>query len=417
MAPGGRTVYIAGAGIAGLTLALSLAKFGASVVVLERNKAIQEVGAGLQISPNARRVLNQLGLDKQVTAASFEPAGIDLYPFGAARPLTTLRLGNVAQSRFGAPYAVMHRADLADLLYRACRRFANIDVAFGIKGFDAVSHARDVSVTAEEADGRARSGRAFAFIGADGVNSTTRTHILGGPAAEQNDRVAWRVLLDIGALGDAIALDRTSVLFGPGFHAVCYPLPHRGKLNVALFAREPSRAPGTPAPSEPSLPASALRSRQFASLLRAGKGHWTYWPLGTVVAEQWHHGAIGLIGDAAHAMLPFQAQGAAMAIEDAAILAPLLMTEPRAAAALHRYVSLRRARVDQVARVSAGNGFAFNLDWPLSLGRDAVLRLQGPEGHLRRLAWLYGYDAAPEIDIRAPARPTEASRTEREHRH
>jgi len=417
MASGGRTVFIAGAGIAGLTLALSLAKFGASVVVLERNRSVQEVGAGLQISPNARRVLNQLGLDKKVAAASFEPEGIDLYPFGAQKPLTTLRLGETAQARFGAPYAVMHRADLAALLYRACRRFANIDILFGVKGFDAMSYGRDVSVTLEEADGRPRSGRAFAFIGADGVNSVTRTHILGGPAAEQSDRVAWRALLDIGALGDAVALDRTSVLFGAGFHAVCYPLPHRGKINVALFAREPSRMPGTPPPSAPTLPAAALRSRQFAAILKAAKGQWTYWPLGTVSAEQWHHGGIGLIGDAAHAMLPFQAQGAAMAIEDAAILAPLLMTEPRAAAALHRFVALRRARVDQVVRVSAGNGLAFHLGWPLSLGRDAVLRLQGPEGHLKRLAWLYGYDAAPEIDIRAPTRPPTASRTEREHRH
>lgn len=417
MAGGARTVYIAGAGIAGLTLALSLAKFGASVVVLERNRGIQEAGAGLQLSPNARRVLNQLGLDKQVSAASFEPEGIDLYPFGAARPLTTLKLGATARGKFGVPYAVMHRADLADLLYKACKRFANIEMLFGVHGYDAVSHARDVSVTLEEADGRPRSGRAFAFIGADGVNSTTRTHILGGPAAEQHNRVAWRALLDIGALDGAVALDRTSVLFGPGFHAVCYPLPHRGKLNVALFAKEPPREPGAAAPTDPSLPPAALRSRQFAALLKAAKGQWSYWPLGTVSAEQWHHGGIGLIGDAAHALLPFQAQGAAMAIEDAAILAPLLMTEPRAAAALHRFVALRRARVDQVARISASNGFAFHLDWPFSLGRDLVLQMQGPEGHLRRLAWLYGYDAAPEIDLRAPARPPTASRTEREHRH
>src|SRR5665213_2946055 len=108
MTGGGRTVYIAGAGIAGLTLALALAKFGTTVVVLERNKSIQEVGAGLQISPNARRVLNQLGLDKAITARSFEPAGIDLYPFRSRKPLTTLALGNLVRERFGVPYAVMH---------------------------------------------------------------------------------------------------------------------------------------------------------------------------------------------------------------------------------------------------------------------------------------------------------------------
>jgi len=119
MPGGGRTVYVAGAGIAGLTLALALAKFGATVVVLERNDGIQEVGAGLQVSPNARRVLNQLGLDRQIASRSFEPEGIDLYGFGAAMPVVTLRLGAAVRSRFGVPYAVMHRADLADVLYRA----------------------------------------------------------------------------------------------------------------------------------------------------------------------------------------------------------------------------------------------------------------------------------------------------------
>ena len=119
MPAGGRTVYIAGAGIAGLTLALALAKFGASVVVLERHAGIQEFGAGLQISPNARRVLNQLGLDRQLAAHSFEPKGIDLYPFRAERPLTTLMLGQAVRDRYQVPYAVMHRADLVEVLHRA----------------------------------------------------------------------------------------------------------------------------------------------------------------------------------------------------------------------------------------------------------------------------------------------------------
>lgn len=327
MPGGGRTVYIAGAGIAGLTLALALAKFGASVVVLERNRTIQEAGAGLQVSPNARRVLNQLGLDRQVAARSFEPEGIDLYPFGAPRPLTTLRLGAVMRERYGVPYAVMHRADLAEVLHRACRRFANVEIVFGARGFEAETQARGVSVSVEEQDGRGRTVRAFAFVGADGVNSPTRTHLLGGPPAEALDRVAWRTLIDLDAVGGAVARDRTSVLFGPGYHAVCYPLPHRGKLNVALFVRESRRlGPGEAAPTAPLLPRAP--SQRFRALLQPAEGNWTYWPLATVAADDWYKGGIGLVGDAAHAMLPFQAQGAAMAIEDAAVLAPLLMTDP-----------------------------------------------------------------------------------------
>ena len=103
MANTGRTIYIAGAGIAGMTLALGLAKFGATVVVLERNKAVQEIGAGLQISPNARRVLNQLGLDKALSQKSYEPVGVDVYPFRAKRPLVTLKLGNTVRERYHVP--------------------------------------------------------------------------------------------------------------------------------------------------------------------------------------------------------------------------------------------------------------------------------------------------------------------------
>ena len=405
MPGGGRTVYIAGAGISGLTLALALAKFGATVVVLERNKSVQEVGAGLQISPNARRVLNQLGLDKAITAQSFEPEGIDLYPFRRRKPLTTLTLGSAVRERFGVPYAVMHRGDLAEVLFRACRRFANIDIVFGVRSFDAEGHARGVTVSLDESDGRSRSARAFAFVGADGVNSATRTNLLSGPAADYQNRVAWRALVDITALDGAIALDRTSLLFAPGYHAVCYPLPHRQKLNIALFAREKREtAFSSKPPKAPTLPAAVLRSERFDAIMDVARDQWGYWPLATVSADDWHAGGIGLIGDAAHAMLPFQAQGAAMGIEDAAILAPLLMTEPTADSAFERFVALRRARVDRVSRVSIANGRAFHLEWPFTAARDLVLKLQGQQGHLKRLGWLYGYDAAPDVHLPSPVR-------------
>jgi salicylate hydroxylase len=406
----GRTIYVAGAGIAGMTLALALAKFGATVVILERNKAIQEVGAGLQISPNARRVLNQLGLERQVAAKSLEPAGIDLYPFRARRPLTTLVLGPTMVERYGARYAVMHRADLADILHKACKRFANIEIAFGVRAFDAESHARGVSVMADEADGKSRSVRAFAFVGADGVNSHTRTSLLGGPEASYSGYVAWRITLPMADLRGAVAADRTTLLFGPGYHAVCYPLPHRRQVNIALFAREKAAVTfGPKPPKAPSLPWAALPSPQFQAIMDAAGESWGYWPLATVSATEWHRGGIGLVGDAAHAMVPYQAQGAAMAIEDAAILAPLLMTEPDAESAFARFEALRRPRVERVRKVSMANGRAFHLEWPFTLARDAVIALQGPRGHLQRLDWLYGYHAAPEPDITGPVRKASRS--------
>lgn len=412
MANAGRTIYIAGAGIAGLTLALALAKFGATVVVLERNKQVQEIGAGLQLSPNARRVLNQLGLDKAIAAKSFEPAGIDVVPFRHKKPLVTLRLGGIMRERFGAPYVVMHRADLAEILFKACRRFANIDMQFGVRNIDAVTHARGISVTADEAGGNVRSARVFAFVGADGVNSEVRTRILSGPASTYSGYVAWRATVSPDAIQNVLPLDRTTLLLAPGYHAVCYPLPHRRQVNVALFAKQRAdRLGASQLPKDPKLPWAALPSATFDAVMAAAQGSWGYWINNTVSAHSWGDGGIGLVGDAAHAMLPFQAQGAAMAIEDAAILAPLLMTEPDGASAFQRFESIRRPRVERTAAISRFNGFAYHMEWPFTLGRNAVIWAGGPKAHLRRLAWLYGYDAAPEPAVPPPVRASRGVET------
>ena len=384
------TFYVAGAGISGLTLALALAKFGATVVILERSTTISEFGAGLQISPNARKILNNFGLDEALTARSLEPSGIDIYPYRGKNPLVTMELGATMRNTFGAPYAVMHRADLADALYKACRRFANIDIQFGVRSWDVVSHARGVTVSIDEADGHSRNGRGRAFIGADGVHSQTRTELLDGPTAQYGNRVAWRALVPFDSVASQIALDKVSVLFGPNYHLVCYPLPHRRQVNLALFAHV--KRTSNDLGNRPLLPKAFRPSPRIDTLLTAAGNSWTPWPLYTVTTPQWHAGNIGILGDAAHAMVPFQAQGAAMGIEDAAVLAPLLIAEPNAEMAFAKYEVQRQKRVARVARTSASNGRIFHMGWPFSVVRDLVIRLQGSRGHLRRLAWLYGHD-------------------------
>ncbi len=385
-----RNIYIAGAGIAGLTLALALAKLGARVTILERNDAVQEFGAGLQISPNARRALNALGLDKALRQVAFEPDGIDIYPFGHERPLTSLVLGETARERFGLPYAVMHRADLAQALFKACKPFANVDMQFGIRDFSVTNTADGVSIVIDKPGGDKQPVKANAFIGADGVGSHTRTALLSGGEASYSGYVAWRTLVDLDALSPGLSTTHTSLLWGPGFHAVAYPMPHRDKINIALFAREPLSL-GFGIRPAPNLPSKARRDPRFASILERAD-EWTHWPLAAVSTPRWHMGRIGLIGDAAHAMLPFQAQGAAMGIEDAVMLAPMLMAESNAEAAFEQFETARRARVTRVAAMSEANGRVFHMRRPLSLARDAVVRLQGPTGHLKRLGWLYDHD-------------------------
>jgi salicylate hydroxylase len=325
--------------------------------------------------------------------------------------ITTVRelsVGEAVSSQFGAPYAVMHRADLVDVLHKACKRFANIDILFGVRAYDVVSHARGITVTVDEADGKSRSALAHAFVGGDGAGSHTRTLIMQDEEAAYSGYVAWRTTLPIDALKGAVASDRTTLLLGPGYHAVCYPLPYRNRMNVALFAKEKQEVAFGNPPSAPRLPWAMLPSRQFQAIMKAAEGTWGYWIMSTVSAERWHDGGVGLIGDAAHAMLPFQAQGAVMAIEDAAILAPLLMTEPEAASALACYEALRRPRVERVAKLSRSNGFAFHLEWPFTIARDLVIATQGELGHLKRLGWLYSYDPAPEPSIAAPPRTPRA---------
>jgi salicylate hydroxylase len=382
----GHSYIIAGAGIAGLTLALALAKFGATVVVLERNAQIQEFGAGLQVSPNAYRILDRLGLGEALRRTGLRPEALDVYPSGARHPLVSLELGALMEQRFGAPYSVLHRADLADALYKACRRFANIDIMFGVRGWDVVSHARGVTVAIDEAHGQTRTSRASAFIGADGVHSATRQTVLGGPPAQFRNRIAWRTLIPRDLVAGQIAMDRVSVFFGAGFHLVCYPLPHRGQVNLALFL--PGAKPDPDAQPEPAKPGPVA-----GAILAAAAGNWMAWPMYTVETSEWHRGNIGLVGDAAHAMVPFQAQGAAMGIEDAAVLAPLLAGTEDAETAFSRYAALRQKRVKRVADLSAQNGRIFHLPWPLSTGRNLTMRMGGSRGHLRRLGWIYGYDA------------------------
>lgn len=385
-------ICIAGAGIAGLTLALALGKLGARVTVLERNDGIQEFGAGLQISPNARHALDSLGLEKAVDKIGFEAQAIDVYPFKASAPVVSFVLGQAITERYNLPYVVMHRANLAQTLFIACKRFANIDIRFGVSEFDIEQHDGHVDISYKCAKQPDQKTQAAAFVGADGVHSITRTKHLSGPAEEYSGYVAWRALLDINDLSSIMSMDNTSLLMGPGFHAVVYPLPHRGAINVALFAKEP-RSVAFGSTTTPTMPKSIKQDPRFAQILDLVK-EWRQWPLSAVETSVWHKGRVGIIGDAAHAMLPFQAQGAAMAIESAVVLASLLMQYDDSAAAFKSYTKQRYERVTRVAKQSAKNGEIFHMRPPMSLARDLVLKARGPRNHLSRLDWIYGHQPA-----------------------
>ena len=284
-----RTVYIAGAGIAGLTLALALAKFGLQVVVLERNAAVSEFGAGLQISANARKVLDSLGLSQAIAERSFAPEGIDIFPDARETPLQTLTLGRAIETRFGAPYAVMHRADLLDVLHSAARRFANIDIVFSVTDFVLESSGNTLTVSAQDSDGKSRKAKPFAFVGADGVRSVTRTRYLDGSDARYTGKVAWRALVAPDALSDVLDLNRTSLLLNPHFHLVVYPLPHRNAVNLALFTQEKERDLSVLDHRAPRIKPGG--DRRLARILDSVGEEWTPWVLSSVATPVWHKGS------------------------------------------------------------------------------------------------------------------------------
>lgn len=394
MANSTKTISIAGAGIAGLTLAIALAKFGFRVVVAERQEAPSEFGAGLQISPNARRVLNALGLGEDFAANSFAPDAIDIYPHKRPTPINSVQLGDFATNRFdGVPYAVAHRADLLNCLYRAAKKFANIEIHFGVEDIDLTQADGGVSILLKDKSGVPFPVTARAHIGADGVRSDTRVKLLGGPKPKFTGYVAWRALADIDDVAQHLPMNHTSLFWGPDYHVVLYPLPHQGKVNIALFSthKHKSIARDADIKLDPKR-LSIIENKVLAPILDSLYDQFTPWPLFGVTCDHWYKNNIALIGDAAHAMLPFQAQGAAMGMEDAGLLAVLLAAEPDNAKAFAQYQTSRKPRVDKVQKQSAKNGKIFHMRPPKSWARDLVVARQSPDAQLKRLDWIYQHD-------------------------
>ena len=386
-----KTITINGAGIGGLTLAIALAKFGFRVVVAEQQSAISEFGAGIQVSSNARRVLNAIGLSDQITANSFEPNGIDIYRHGKETPLTSITLGKFATDRYdGVPYSVMHRADLAEQLFQATKKFPNIEILFGVTATRVEDSVDGVSVVIEREGKPSFPVTARAHIGADGVRSATRIEQLGGQKPEYTGYVAWRGMADFEKLGKLLSAEKTSLFWGPDYHMVVYPLAQRQQFNVALFTEFalPLQDDDTPEISNKSL----SKNKLLSSIMDSISAPWTAWPLFGVHTDKWYQGNVAILGDAAHAMLPFQAQGAAMAIEDAGLLAAVMAASSDNKTAFSQWQNLRQPRATKVQDVSQKNGFVFHMTPPMSWARDAVVAGKSPTAHLERLDWLYAHD-------------------------
>jgi salicylate hydroxylase len=401
-----RQVVIAGAGVAGLTAAVAFAERGYCVQVFEQAPRLEAAGAGIQLSPNATRILRDLGVLDRLLPAAVRPEAVVLKNARTLRQLARVPLGQSGESRWGAPYLVAHRADLQSALMARVAEMPDVKIQTGARVSSVATGPDGITATAE-IDGKNIAAEGFLLVGADGVWSSVRaladsTKGSASPRNRFSGELAWRATIAAqSAAGQAFAAigakDCVTTFLHPGFHMVAYPVSKGDAFNLAAFTKGDRIAEGWSGNADAGILANALRGTAAElSRLVEQAGPWTAWPIHTVDPQQpWTTpDGIALIGDAAHAMTPFAAQGAAMAIEDAAMLADIIADFPAdPAQSLQIWKNLRRPRVARVARRGAINRFAWHASGPVAIARNLFLKVRSSEKLAADLDWLYGWRA------------------------
>ncbi|HLI98837.1 MAG TPA: FAD-dependent monooxygenase [Bradyrhizobium sp.] len=390
-----RTIIVAGAGIGGLTASLALARRGFRVVLLEKTERLEEVGAGIQLSPNASRVLVDLGLQSHL-ARAVTPEAISLMNARSGGEIARIPL-EPAMFPAEAPYWVIHRADLQGALRTEVENCPDIDLRLGCQFEDVSTHAKGLTVVQRRGMARQEE-RAMTLIGADGIWSAVRGHLSSDMQPRFTGLIAWRGTLDAKQLPREYTSRRVQLWMGPNAHLVAYPIAAARQINVVAVVPGQWNRPGWSEAGEANEIKGAFASAGWHAVPRMLIGAvdgWRKWALFTVPeGNPWTDGAIALMGDAAHAMLPFAAQGAAMAIEDAAVLAQCIaerQSESPASLsdALKSYARQRRPRVTQIQRYARQAGRIYHLTGPLALARDLAIKAMGPKRMLARQDWIY----------------------------
>lgn len=384
-----KSVAIVGAGIAGLTAALSFARHGISSDIVEQAGELTEVGAGLQVSPNAARILAELGVMAEIEARWTEPVSVDLADGKSLATLLSLPVGATARTRWGAPYGVLHRSTLQSALLNAVTRNPLCRLHLG-KRIDNATTDVIAATTFRDHD---------LIVGADGVWSAARFAVPSAPTATFSGNIAWRFTVAAKDVPSAINKSAVTAYLGSGGHIVAYPLKEVGGFNIVAIAL--GADPGATWRAESSGQQKAMLLTQFRGWspdivrLLASSENPTFWPLYQAGAGRWHNGRdTVLIGDAAHAMMPFAAQGAAMAIEDAFELAGTLTGTPLPVPqALAAFEALRLPRIEKARKRASLNRFAYHATGPVRLARDFVFSTRPTESFLKDFDWLYGYRA------------------------
>lgn len=379
------TIIVAGAGLGGLTLALCLARAGFAVIVLEQANVLGEVGAGVQISANGARVLYHLGLAEALQSVAFRPERGEMRHWQSGETLSSRPLGQASEEAFGFPYFHLHRADFHAVLADALAAVAPGSVHLGTKvaGFSQ----SDSGVTVMTEAGETYQGDVL--VGCDGIHSAIRAQLFGPDAPRFTGCVAWRAIVPVDALPPDHVRPVSSNWIGRGGHFVHYYV-RRGELVncVGIIEQDEWQAESW---SSEGAKAGFLADfkdwhQDVQILMRQAESCFRWGLFDRDPMPKWSQGRVTLLGDACHPMLPFMAQGAVMAIEDAYTLAHCLSVGTTAyPSALQRYEDLRRERTATVQQMSRDNiQFFHNADIPNLVERMSSHR----EAHL----WLYSFD-------------------------
>ncbi len=394
---------VVGGGIGGLATALALGRTGLKIQVLEQTRAFGEVGAGLQLGPNAVRVLAHWGLSDALHACAAFPEALQVRDASSGSQLGRLSLGTQACARYGQPYATLHRADLHALLLQAVRQLPGVDLALDAR----------VASHAESADGVRVIGEndavfdARALIGADGLWSRVRSQLLGAQPVRASGHLAYRGMVRSADVPAALRAPLVTAWLGSRLHVVHYPVRQGEWFNIVVVVQGVlGQGHGGAVGADPQswtheAHADDLRRTlgpAHADLLQMVDAvpHWTLWPLNDrppITGPQDHaRGRVALLGDAAHPLRPYLAQGAAMALEDAWTLGRLVEQQPAGAeipwvTVLERFAQVRWARNARVQRRSQRNGSIFHASGPVRWGRNTAMATLGES--LLDLPWLY----------------------------
>jgi salicylate hydroxylase len=366
-----KKIVIAGAGIGGLCAALALAKRGFLVAVYEQSPQLGEVGAGLQLSPNAMHVLQALGVSEQIKAKAFRPKSAVMRHYQTGKTYFTVPLGDAATQKYGADYLHIHRADLHNVLYDACKDLnVSIHLSHAIQSYQ--QSPQYLTIQFENGE----SLKADLLIGADGIKSKVQACMLGQTPAHFTGQVAWRGVVAADKLPKGLIKPNANLWVGPGKHFVSYYLRGGDLVNfVAVLERSDWQKESWSESGD----INELRDTfsgwhpEVTELLAASEQCFLWALFDRQPLTQWTSQNVALLGDACHPMLPFLAQGAAMAIEDSYALAHCLAKENDSHAALIAYQDIRLVRTRDIQLKARQNASLYHMSSPIEQAKLAVL--------------------------------------------